>query len=161
MTKTIHTIQILAKQVNDVFNVHDIVVHSYGAHRFISLHIEIAEGMSPENMHNIADSVEKLLSEKMEADVVTHVDPITLEGEEIAVVKEIITKNLSQCSLPPTFQDLRIVKNRKMESILFQVPLPMGYNGQKEFRKKCSKELKNKYPDCHIIIEFKSQMTTR
>ena len=86
--ETIHTIKTLGKQVKDVSNVHDIVVHSYGAHRFISLHIEIDEGMSPENMHNVADSVEKLLSDEMEADVVTHVDPVTVEGEEISIIKK-------------------------------------------------------------------------
>ena len=154
-------IKTLGKQVDDVFNVHDIVVHSYGAHRFISLRIEIDEGMSPENMHNVADSVEKLLSDEMEADVVTHVDPVTVEGEEISIIKEIIAKNLTSFNLQLEIQDLRIVKNHKVESILFQVPLPIGYNDQKEFRKKCSEDLNNKYPDCHISIEFKSQVTTR
>ncbi len=92
-TETIKNIKEYAMQTPEVSNVHDIVVHSYGAHRFISLHLEIAEGKSPESMHDIADSVEKLLSHEMEADVITHVDPVSLEGKEIAIIKGIILKN--------------------------------------------------------------------
>ena len=149
------------ESIDDVYNVHDIVVHSYGAHRFISLHIEIAEGMSPEKMHNIADSVEKLLSDEMDADVVTHVDPVTLEGEEISFVKEIISRIITKFELKANIQDLRIVKNHKVESILFQIPVPMKFKEKDNFRKRCSEELINKYPDCNIIIEYKSQMTMR
>ena len=159
--ETINTITSLVKQIDGIYNVHDIIVHSYGAQRFISLHIEISEGMSPEHMHNIADSVEKLLSNEMDADVVTHVDPVTLEGEEIMFVKEIITKNMIKSNLKVNFQDLRIVKHQEVESILFQVPHPLEFTEKETFKKKCSAGINEKYPDCQIIIEFKSQMTTR
>jgi len=141
-------------QTPEVSNVHDIVVHSYGAHRFISLHLEIAEGKSPESMHDIADSVEKLLSHEMEADVITHVDPVSLEGKEIAIIKGIILKNQKLFDLEESIQDLRIVKNHHVESILFQVPVPVEFNKQEQFSKKCSEDLGNKYPDCKIDIEL-------
>jgi cation diffusion facilitator family transporter len=160
-TETIKNIKEYAMQSPEVSNVHDIVVHSYGAHRFISLHLEIAEGKSPESMHDIADSVEKLLSHEMEADVITHVDPVSLEGKEIAIIKDIILKNQKLFNLEESIQDLRIVKNHHVESILFQVPVPVEFNKQEQFSKKCSEDLGNKYPDCKIDIEFKSQMSMR
>jgi len=160
-TETIKNIKEYAMQSPEVSNVHDIVVHSYGAHRFISLHLEIAEGKSPESMHDIADSVEKLLSHEMEADVITHVDPVSLEGKEIAIIKGIILKNQKLFDLEESIQDLRIVKNHHVESILFQVPVPVEFNKQEQFSKKCSEDLGNKYPDCKIDIEFKSQMSMR
>ena len=160
-TETIKNIKEYAMQSPEVSNVHDIVVHSYGAHRFISLHLEIAEGKSPESMHDIANSVEKLLSHEMEADVITHVDPVSLEGKEIAIIKDIILKNQKLFNLEESIQDLRIVKNHHVESILFQVPVPVEFNKQEQFSKKCSEDLGNKYPDCKIDIEFKSQMSMR
>ena len=160
-TETIKNIKEYAMQSPEVSNVHDIVVHSYGAHRFISLHLEIAEGKSPESMHDIADSVEKLLSHEMEADVITHVDPVSLGGKEIAIIKGIILKNQKLFDLEESIQDLRIVKNHHVESILFQVPVPVEFNKQEQFSKKCSEDLGNKYPDCKIDIEFKSQMSMR
>mgnify|MGYP001088988363 FL=1 len=160
-TETIKNIKEYAMQSPEVSNVHDIVVHSYGAHRFISLHLEIAEGKSPESMHDIADSVEKLLSHEMEADVITHVDPVSLGGKEIAIIKGIILKNQKLFDLEESIQDLRIVKNHHVESILFQVPVPVEFNKQEKFSKKCSEDLGKKYPDCKIDIEFKSQMSMR
>ncbi len=160
-TETIKNIKEYAMQSPEVSNVHDIVVHSYGAHRFISLHLEIAEGKSPESMHDIADSVEKLLSHEMEADVITHVDPVSLGGKEIAIIKDIILKNQKLFNLEESIQDLRIVKNHHVESILFQVPVPVEFNKQEKFSKKCSEDLSKKYPDCKIDIEFKSQMSMR
>jgi cation diffusion facilitator family transporter len=158
---TIKIIREFALQIPEVYNVHDIVVHSYGAHRFISLHIEIAEGKSPESMHDIADTVEKLISQELEADVITHVDPVTIKGEEISIVKSIVELNQKAFNLKDAIQDLRIVKNQEIESILFQVPVPVEFNQTDEFKEKCSSELIHKYPNSEIMIEFKSQMSMR
>ena len=160
-SKTILQIKTIAKEVEEVSNVHDIVVHTYGAHKFISLHLEIAEGKSSERMHDIADQVEKILSNKMEADVVTHVDPVTVEGEEIEGIQQIITKNLTSFNLSDKIQDLRIVKNNQIESILFEVPVSVEFNKKAEFKKQCSLDLIHQYPDCRIVIEYKSQMNIR
>ena len=156
---TLHQIKTTAKEVEEVFNVHDIVVHTYGTQKFISLHLEIAEGKSPEKMHEIADQVEKKLSNKMDADVVTHVDPVTVEGEEIAEILEIIKKNLLSFNLDVRIQDLRIVKNHQIESIHFQVPVSVEFNKKEEFIRQCSLDLTSQYSDCKVIIEYKPQMS--
>lgn len=157
--ETVQQIKSTALSIAEVSNVHDIIVHSYGAHKFISLHLEIGEGKSPERMHEISDQVEKLLSEEMEADVVTHVDPVTVGGSDITTIQEIIRKNLTDFGLGEDFQDLRIVKNHQIESILFQVPVSVGFNKKDEFRENCSSDLIQQYPHSEIMIEFKSQMS--
>ena len=150
-----------ALKIEGVLNIHDIVVHSYGAHRHISLHIEIPEGGSPEHMHEIADRVEKLLTDKMEAEVVTHVDPITVAGEEVENIQGIISKTLKAMRVSTGIQDLRVVKNQGagIESILFQVPVSVEFQKKEKFQTQCSWELQQVYPDCKVIIEFKSQMS--
>ena len=160
-SKTVHQIKTIAKEVEEVLNVHDIVIHSYGAQKFISLHLEMAEGKSPEKMHDIADQVEKKLSNEMEADVVTHVDPVTVKGEEIKEILQIIEQNLLSFNLESKIQDLRIVKNHQIESILFEVPISVEFNKKEEFKRQCSLDLTNQYPGCKVIIEYKSQMTIR
>ena len=160
-SETVQQIKTISLEVEEVSNVHDIVVHTYGAHKFISLHLEIAEGKSPEKMHDIADQVEKKISKEMEADVVTHVDPVTVEGEEIAKIIHIIKKNLLSFNLDDTIQDLRIVKNHTIESILFQVPISVEFNKKEEFNKQCSLDLIHQYPESKILIEYKSQMSIR
>ena len=160
-SETVQQIKTISLEVEEVSNVHDIVVHTYGAHKFISLHLEIAEGKSPEKMHDIADQVGGGISKEMEADVVTHVDPVTVEGEEIAKIIHIIKKNLLSFNLDDTIQDLRIVKNHTIESILFQVPISVEFNKKEEFNKQCSLDLIHQYPESKILIEYKSQMSIR
>ena len=156
---TIDSIKSQAMKVMGVKNVHDIVVHSYGIRRFISLHIEIPEGGSPEFMHEIADQVEKLLENEMDADVVTHVDPITVSGEECNRIQDIILDNLRRMKMAETIQDFRVVKNQGVESILFQVPVSVEFNQKKQFKTLCSRQLQELYPDCQVMIEYKNQMS--
>jgi len=95
----------------------------------------------------------------MDADVVTHVDPVTVEGEEIAEILEIIKKNLLSFNLDVRIQDLRIVKNHQIESIHFQVPVSVEFNKKEEFIRQCSLDLTSQYSDCKVIIEYKPQMS--
>ena len=157
--QTIQDIKSIAMEVEGIMNAHDIVVHSYGVNRFISLHIEIPEGESPELMHKKADKVEKLLAVEMNANVVTHVDPVTVEGEEYEKIHGIILKNLQAMNLPETIQHLRVVKTKEVESILFQVPVSVEFYQKEEFKTKCKQELQQMFPDSNVMIEFKSQMS--
>ncbi len=76
-------------------------------------------------------------------------------------MKSIVGLNQKAFNLKDTVQDLRIVKNQHIESILFQVPVPVEFNQKDEFKEKCSLELIHKYPNSKIMIEFKSQMSMR
>ena len=64
-------------------------------------------------------------------------------------------------NMSETIQDLRVVKNQAVESILFQVPVSVEFNQKEKFRKQCREELQQLYPDCTVRIEFKSQMSVR
>ena len=65
-------------------------------------------------------------------------DPVTVEGEEISSIKKIIRRILELFGLGNSIQDLRIVKNHQIESILFQVPVSVEFNQKDEFKEKCS-----------------------
>ena len=63
--------------VKGVLNTHDIIVHQYGFNKYISLHIEVKDDNSADELHFIADEVERILE----------VDPLTGEilGERDSV----------------------------------------------------------------------------
>ena len=124
---TIEDIRQMAKSVDKVYNVHDIIVHRYGMHNFISMHIEVDEKLSAFNLHNIADKVEKIVAHKLTADVVTHVDPVIIEGETVENIRQIVQNEMKTYSVPGIIQDLRFVEDKEVESILFQVPVPVNF----------------------------------
>ena len=88
------------------------------------MHIEIDEATSPSIAHNIADNVEHKLAHDLNAQVVTHIDPVAVSGKNVNKVRKIIEKAISVFNDQFTVQDLRIVGEDPVESILFELPVP-------------------------------------
>lgn len=155
---TIEKIKKLAISVKGVLDVHDIVVHSYGAHKFISMHVEITEGQTPEYMHQVSETVESKVSKNLEANVVTHIDPVTSKGKEAREIRKLIFKAQDEFELEKNIQDLRIVKDKVVETIHFQVPVSVEFDKKDEFSTHCNQMLKKHFSNCSVKIEFKTQM---
>ena len=143
--------------VEGVFNVHDIIVHRYGNHSFISLHIEVNNLLSSEKMHHIADSVEKKIGDHLNAEVVTHVDPITIDGEVINEIRKLIQDSMNSFGITDVVHDLRIVKNDNVESILFEIPTSTDFDEQESLDDKVKKSLLENYPTASIVVDFKKK----
>jgi cation diffusion facilitator family transporter len=73
-----------------VTDIYDIYVHHYGMRKVISLTIKV-EPMGLEGAHALADSIEKLIAQELDASVVVHIDGFTLDDsmkEEISRIVE-------------------------------------------------------------------------
>ena len=86
-------------------------------------------------------------------------DPITVEGKEIEKIQRIIKQSIKLIEIDTKVQDLRVVRNRGVESILFEIPVPTDFKETETFKIQCNKKLKDAYPDCEVKIEFKSQIS--
>lgn len=122
----IHKIRDIALLVNGALNVHDVIVHSYGNSSFISLHVEVPDNITPGDMHSISDRVEHEIKKEMHANVVTHIDPVTIDGEIIHHIKALLKSASSSKKMKFRIQDLRVVGNNEPEAILFELPVPIG-----------------------------------
>ncbi len=155
----IQEITSLATTVPGAQQVHDVVVHNYGDQSFISLHIEIDEKTSPAIAHNIADNVEHKLAHELNAEVVTHIDPVADSGEMVQNIRGVIEKALTPFNKGFSVQDLRIVGEGPVESILFELPVPADCSQQDEMEAAIRKALEVAHERAAVIIEFKAQMT--
>ena len=158
-TEFINEITTLATSVPGARQVHDVVVHNYGDQSFISLHIEIDEATSPSIAHNIADNVEHKLAHDLDAQVVTHIDPVAVSGGVVGDVRSIIEKTLGTFGDDFSVQDLRIVGENPVESILFELPVPADCFQQDEIEAALRTALSETHERAAVIIEFKAQMT--
>jgi cation diffusion facilitator family transporter len=155
----IQQISELATSVPGARQVHDVVVHNYGDQSFISLHIEIDEATSPAVAHHIADNVEHKLAHELNAQVVTHTDPVAISGECVKKTGEIVESVLVDFGEQFRLQDLRVVGENPVEAILFELPVPPDCYQKDEIEKAIREALEKEYPRAGVIIEFKSQMT--
>lgn len=158
--ETVKKIFDLARTVEGAVNAHDIIVHNYGNRQYISLHVEVSDQVTPEKMHQIADQVERTITLKMDAEVVTHVDPITIAGENINRIKSILKKISEQQKEDFRIQDLRIVGKTTVEAILFEVPHVVGYAPAESIRNAYLTGLSKEFPDSDIVIELKPQVSS-
>ena len=155
----INQISELAMSVPGARQVHDVVVHNYGEQSFISLHIEIEENTIPGVAHNIADNVEHKLAQELNAEVVTHIDPVSVLGPGVQKIRAIIESSLAKYSDQFTVQDLRIVGEKPVESILFELTVPPDCFQKEEIESSIRNALKQEYSKAAVLIEFKAQMT--
>ncbi len=67
-------IESICRDFKGVEGIHDIEVHTYGRKRIITLHIEMEPGLSLEETHRVADSIEKKIYQEGLGRCVVHVD---------------------------------------------------------------------------------------
>ena len=152
------TIKDEAKCVKGVIDVHDIIVHQYGFNKFISLHIEVDDINSADELHYIADEVERVLSKKTRADVVTHIDPVSISDCAELKIGEIVQPVLEKYTLN-SIQDLRIIeKNGVLKEVSFEVPCNVEFNNKDEVNKELTRIICGKYPEIKPQIFFKNQI---
>ncbi len=70
----IKSIKEFALSVKGIKGAHNILVHNYGYHNVVSLHIEVAKTLNLTQAHQLATAVENKISNKLKASTVVHVD---------------------------------------------------------------------------------------
>jgi cation diffusion facilitator family transporter len=96
-----------ARAVSGVEGVHEVVVHDYGLHLHISLHIEVAQSHSLLEAHAIADEVERRVATAVPSQVIVHVDPIDLDDPLRNAMAALVRAELPRLKAVQ-FHDLRL-----------------------------------------------------
>lgn len=148
----------IATQVNGVLNVHDIIVHQYGVKKFISLHIEVGHDRTASELHVIADSVEDKIAKKMYANVVTHIDPVELDGSTENSIMDLVNPIIDENNVG-AIQDLRIIKEDGLiVKISFEVPCSVEFMQKDALQIELNQQISKAYPKSKIEIKFINQI---
>ena len=159
--RIVKRVEELAATIPGVVRVHDIIVHSYGQDQYITLHVEISETENSSRMHQIADNVEQLLGNKLDSRVLTHIDPVTVQNEGLDQIRKTIQNVLISFEGTLGVQELRVVGNSEVTSIIFEVPVNMEFDDFTLLQEKLNRALVQQYPRATIQFDFKPQITRR
>lgn len=99
----------IAKSVEGVEDVHEIIIHDYGSMYLISLHVEIPEKLGPAIMHEIAEQCEGKLRKIYSGEVVCHTDPLMEQTPEIKAIENQFRKIVEQFPRITGYHDFRVV----------------------------------------------------
>ena len=117
----IASIREICMQVENVLNTHDMVVHSYGDQKFISVHVEVDQNVSSIKAHKIATKVEHQLARQLNAYSIVHVDPIDLQSPELAQLRTLIGEFIQNSAEIREYHDLRMISKADHRRIFFDV----------------------------------------
>lgn len=108
--------------------IHDLIVHNYGPGRtFASLHVEVPENINIIWCHEQIDLCEKIIRERMNIEVVIHMDPVATDDEFVNDLKSKVYKKIEEFDSSLSCHDFRVVKGEKVTNVIFDTVIPNKY----------------------------------
>jgi cation diffusion facilitator family transporter len=138
-----------------IIGVHDLIVHSYGANKYIaSVHAEIPADIPIMEAHEIIDKAENQISKKLGVLLVIHMDPVNVNDKEIDETRREIINVLKQIPEVLSIHDFRIIGESKSKNILFDAVVSQKVHpgNEKEIKERIKLMINEKYPDYNLII---------
>ena len=138
----------------EVIGIHDLIVHDYGpGRRMISLHGEVPGDGDIFVLHDVIDSIEKELQEKLGCNAVIHMDPIATDDETVNAMKEKVLEAVGKISPEITIHDFRIVHGPTHTNVIFDAVVPFGfYMEDDEVKKALEKAVREMEGNCYPVI---------
>ncbi len=156
-------IRSLAASVHGVRGVHDVLVHSYGDARLISLHIEVDASLSLLAAHEMAEEVERRIARETGAKVVVHADPVDREHPEYEAARRSLDRYARDHADVAGFHDLRLSgpaggADLSVDIVLHAEDRRTGEHGIEELRERLCERLRRDVPGLrHIDLGFETE----
>jgi cation diffusion facilitator family transporter len=135
----------------EIAGYHDLVVHSYGHIKTVSLHVELEETMPFITAHDIAEAVEETINKRCNVISTTiHIDPISkLEGDDAPLANDLATY-VEESNRIKSIHDLRKVGKN---IILFDLVLDHTLTPVEELqtKRKMINDFRRLYPEVSIV----------
>lgn len=127
----------LIKDINDTilsfdefYGIHDLIVHNYGPGRqFASVHVEVPHNANIVACHEKIDLCEKLVLEKLDVNLVIHMDPIDTDDESITKARVAMVNIIKDIDPKLTLHDFRMTPaGDTRTNLIFDVVMPSELN---------------------------------
>ena len=144
---------------NKILGIHDLLIHDYGPGRcYASVHAEFDSEESLIVCHDIADSIEKKVAEKMNIDLVIHFDPVVLDDEEKNYIEPVIKEIVKNINKDMSMHDFRIARKDGATKLIFDVFVPYDMSmAREEIKKAIVNGLSEKGSEYEMEIRFEGK----
>ena len=147
---------------DNIIGVHDLIIHNYGVGKCMaSIHAEIPSNIDLITIHDIIDTAEREISEKLNIYLVIHMDPMCVHDDKVKAIKGNIQKILMKFNCIKSMHDFRITEGENKINIIFDVEVDahnhdISTNDKEEkLKKSIEEEIKKLNPlyNCVITID--------
>ncbi len=128
----------------DFVGIHDLIVHNYGpGHSFASVHIEVPHDIDIVHCHEQVDLCEKLVAERLDLELVIHMDPIVTDNEDVVNTRAALEKCIKDIDPRLSCHDFRMTpKGENRTNLIFDVVVPAGFKmSQSEITDKIKEQM--------------------
>lgn len=147
---------------DEFIGIHDLIVHNYGPGRqFASVHVEVPQDIDIVKCHEQIDLCEKLINEKLDIQLVIHMDPIDINNETVNHTKAEIARGLKIIDDNLTLHDFRMTPECDTRTnLIFDVVIPNSCKlTEKELNKKICEIARLINPTFCCVITFDRDFT--
>ena len=122
---TIKAIESIVDDYPEIVGIHDMLVHNYGpGHSFASFHAEVNGDDNVFDLHDTIDNIEKRISNELNIQCTIHLDPINLNDETVAELREIALQGIKNVDENISIHDFRVVTGVTHTNLIFDIVLP-------------------------------------
>ena len=115
----------LIKGHEGVLGIHDLMIHDYGAQkRFGSVHVEVSGNEDIFVSHDMIDNIEREIQEKLNVQMVIHMDPIDTDDEETNEMRDYVKKMIQTIDSQLSIHDFRMVRGNTHTNLIFDCLVP-------------------------------------
>lgn len=156
--ETTEEIKKLVSESPLILGMHDLMVHNYGpGNLFGSCHVEIDKNENILEAHDLVDSIEREIYERLGILMTIHTDPIDLTDPLSTKFKEITEDALKEHNSDFSIHDFRMVRGKTHTNLVFDIVVPFGVEIDRYGIENIILEKLHKvYPDTkfYLIITF-------
>ena len=145
---------------DNIIGVHDLIIHNYGVGKCMaSIHAEIPSNIDLVTIHEIIDSAEREISQKLNIYLVIHMDPICIHDDKINKVKGEVQEILLKYKTIKSMHDFRITEGKDKINIIFDIEVNAYEvntpDKEEELKGKLESDIKKLNPlyNCVITID--------
>ena len=143
----------LLGEFSEILGYHDLLVHNYGPQkRFASVHIEVDDRWNLNEAHDVINQIEKEFWERLEVDLVCHIDPVAVQNQVYQEKKEAVEVIVANVDGNLRMHDFRILSPNRLSFDLV-VPRSVSLTDQ-ELRDTILLKIQQRYGNQTVEITF-------
>ena len=139
-----------------VLGVHDLIIHSYGENKILaSVHVELPASQDILISHEITDIIENRIKERMNVELVVHLDPIETDNEKVNELKDMVGELLRGINDGLSFHDFRVVFGVTQTNMIFDINIPFKIKcDEKTLLAELTEKIKETNSSLNVIVKF-------
>lgn len=149
---------------DDFVGIHDLMVHNYGPGRlFASVHVEVPQDIDIVHCHEQIDLCEKEIYDSLGVALVIHMDPMDVNNEQVAFVRQQLSDGIKVINNELTLHDFRMTPMADTQTnLVFDLVIPQNFTlNEKELKEKVSQIAKLINPTFRCVITVERDFTGR